>query len=137
MKKSFKKLIGCFAVFSFLFFPAYFAFGKSQAVENLEQVGNVSGPYDIATETTLSSIAGTIASAILGFLGVIFIVLIIYAGFLWMTAEGNEDKTKQAKTIMKNAIIGLFIVVSVYAIWEFVLYYLIIGWKESGGRSVL
>ena len=72
---------------------------------------------------------GEIISILLAFLGVIFIVLIIYGGFLWMTAGGNEDQVGRAKKFISNATIGLVIVLFSYALTYFVLYQL---GKSSG-----
>ena len=52
----------------------------------------------------------------LSLLGIIFLVLIVYAGFLWMTAGGEEEKITKALKIIKNAIIGLLITLSAFAI---------------------
>jgi len=57
----------------------------------------------------------------LGLLGVIFIVLIIYAGFNWMTSAGNEDRISKSKKTIVAAVIGLVIVLSAYLITAFVL----------------
>lgn len=53
---------------------------------------------------------------ILEFLGVIALVLVIYSGFLWMTAGGNEEKVTKAKTLLSQATIGLVIILSAYSI---------------------
>lgn len=58
---------------------------------------------------------------ILGFLGVIGVILVVYAGFLWMTAAGNDDQISKAKGIITAAIIGLIIVILAFAIVQFVL----------------
>ncbi|MFH1427283.1 MAG: hypothetical protein ABIG60_02020, partial [Patescibacteria group bacterium] len=57
----------------------------------------------------------------LGFLGLIALVLVIYAGWLWMTAAGNEERINQAKKILTNAIIGLIIILASFAIVSFIL----------------
>jgi len=57
----------------------------------------------------------------LGFLGVIAVIIVLYAGFLWTTAGGEEDKLKKAKKILKNGVIGLLIILSSFAIAQFVL----------------
>lgn len=57
----------------------------------------------------------------LGFIGIIAIILVIYAGFLWMTSAGNEEKISKAKEIMKNAVIGLIIILSAFAIVSFII----------------
>ncbi len=60
-------------------------------------------------------------NTVLGLLGVIFLVIIIYAGFLWMTAGGNDDQVGKAKKWLVNGIIGVVIVIAAYSISYFVL----------------
>lgn len=57
----------------------------------------------------------------LSLLGAIFIILIIYAGFMWMTSGGNEEKIKKAKETIIAAIIGLAIIVLAYAATFFII----------------
>lgn len=59
---------------------------------------------------------GSIIGTVLSFIGVIFLVLMIYAGILWMLSEGNEEKVKKAKGILTASIIGILIVFSAYAL---------------------
>lgn len=68
----------------------------------------------------------------LGFLGIVLLILIMYAGFLWMTAGGEEEKISQSKIILKNSLIGLLIILSSYAIVSFILRML--GAGGGGGR---
>jgi len=65
-------------------------------------------------------IVANIIKILLGFLGTIAVVLIIYAGFLWMTAAGKPDNTKKAKDIMSAAVTGLVIILISYGITVFV-----------------
>ena len=69
---------------------------------------------------------------VLRLLGLVLLVFIIYAGFLWMTAGGNEEQITKAKATMRNAIIGLIIILSAYSITIFVAR-LALG---TGGSSV-
>lgn len=72
----------------------------------------------------IASIEGIVASIIqylLSFLGVIFIILIIYSGFLWMTASGDSEKITKAKDILISAVIGIIIVLSAYMITTTIL----------------
>jgi len=71
--------------------------------------------------TPISIIISDIIKLFLSFLGVIFIILIIYAGFIWMTAAGNDEKISTAKSTMTAAIIGLAVVLAAYAITYFVI----------------
>ena len=66
-------------------------------------------------------IISLIIKVLLGFLGIIFIVLLIYAGFKWLTSAGNEEQISAAKKTIVTAIIGLTIVLAAYIITVFVL----------------
>ncbi len=67
------------------------------------------------------SIAATIIRVALGFLGIIAVILILFAGFKWMMAGGNEDQVADAKKMLVAGIIGLLIIVSAFALANFVL----------------
>jgi hypothetical protein len=72
-------------------------------------------------EGALESGAGSILNTGLSFLGVIFLILLVYGGVLWMTARGNDDQVGNAKDIIVAAIIGLIIVAGAYAVSYFVI----------------
>ncbi len=74
------------------------------------------GVYDTFLQTRL----GTIVGVVLSFVGVLFLVLVIYAGISWMTANGNEQQVKKARDLIINSIIGAIIVFAAYAITSFV-----------------
>lgn len=63
-------------------------------------------------------IGNYIIKPILGIVGLVFLVLTLYAGILWMTAAGNTDMIKKAKDILVNSIIGIVIIAAAYAITE-------------------
>jgi hypothetical protein len=87
----------------------------------LDAVAGKAG-YNIKAEASdINAIISVIIQTVLGLLGVIFLCLIIYAGILWMTAEGDEQKIEKAQKILRNAVIGLIITVSAYAISFFVI----------------
>lgn len=82
----------------------------------------VSGAPELPSGTTdLKATIGRIIQIFLGFLGIIAVVLIIYAGFLWMTAGGDSDKVDKAKDYIKNAVMGIVIILAAYIITSFVL----------------
>ncbi len=70
--------------------------------------------------TKVGDIVAAIIKAALSLLGIIFIILIIIAGYNWMTAGGDEEKIRKAKDTLKRAIIGLLIIVTAYAITVFI-----------------
>lgn len=105
----------------------YFVFAGNPALDKLQEVGSGdSGPYQtVDTGIEISEFIGTVVSAFLSLLGVIFIVLILYAGYNWMTAQGDDEKVVKAKDTITRAITGLIIVIGSYAIWRLISYYLI------------
>lgn len=66
-------------------------------------------------------IAASVIRIILGFLGIVAVVIILLGGFKWMTAGGGEDKVGEAKKLITAGIIGLVIIVAAFAIATFVL----------------
>lgn len=70
--------------------------------------------------TPPQQIAALIIQGLLTFLAIIFVILIIYGGFLYMTAMGESDKVKKGKSVITYAVIGLIIIISAYAITRFV-----------------
>lgn len=73
------------------------------------------------TSVEANTIIGFIISLVLELLGVVFLVMAIYAGYGWMMARGNEEMVEKAKNTLTNAIIGIIIVMAAYAISYFIL----------------
>ena len=63
---------------------------------------------------------GLVISVALSLLGVVFLILMIYGGFVWMNSRGNEQDVEKAKNIIRNSIVGLLIVVAAYGITVFI-----------------
>lgn len=74
-----------------------------------------------ADDTTLADAIGSYVNAAVGFLGMVSVVLIVYAGGLWLTAAGNDTKVETAKKVLRSTIIGVIIVGLAYAITTFVI----------------
>ena len=74
--------------------------------------------YVVGADPTLNITVkiATYLSVILSFLGVVFLVLTIYAGYIWMTAQGAQADVDKAKKILAAAVIGFAIIASAYAI---------------------
>ena len=80
-------------------------------------------------------IASRVIRMVLSFLAIIFLCLIVYAGFLWMTAGGNEDNIDKAKKLMNRAVIGLVIVLTAYSItWG--AFKIALNYYEAPGSNV-
>lgn len=94
---------------------------KSDIADQLNNTAKAGwGAVPTGANNSLAGIIQTVISAFLGLLGIIFIVLIIYAGFNWMTARGDEEKVTLAKETLTRAVIGLIIIVAAYSITYFV-----------------
>lgn len=110
-----KKLLIIFSFLLLIFSPLTASAQWGKAKGNLDTVAKptqLSGNF----ETSVS----TIIKGALSLLGTIFLILMVYAGILWMTAQGNDDKVSKAKDIIQAAIIGLVVVMSAYAITSFI-----------------
>lgn len=70
---------------------------------------------------SIPEIIGALIASALSLLGVVFLCLVIYGGFLWMTSNGREEKVLKAKKTLTEAVIGLIIIVSAYGVTVFVM----------------
>ncbi len=114
-------LVALFLFFGGITKPAY-AF--SLGTDKLQQAGTGAGITPGSVFADLPVLIGTIISIILNLLGVIFLVLFIYAGILWMTSQGDPKQVTKAKDIMRAAVIGLILTLSAYGISQIVIVWL-------------
>ena len=66
-------------------------------------------------------LAVSITKYLMTFLGIIAVIIILYGGFMWMTAAGNEDRVASAKKIIVAGAIGLVVILAAFVIVQFVL----------------
>lgn len=62
----------------------------------------------------------TVVNTLLIFLGTLTLIMIVVAGFMWLTAGGSEEKISKAKEILQGTVIGLVIVFSSFGLAQFV-----------------
>ena len=72
------------------------------------------------TSVKAENIVSNIIQVFLSLLSMIFIILVLYAGFNWMTAGGDEQKVTKAKETIYRAVIGLVVTISAFVITYFV-----------------
>jgi len=100
-------------IFAFLYaLPAFAQYG-------LKETAGAAGLN--TKQSSLPEIIGSVIRYFLGFLGVLFLILMLYAGYTWMSSFGSADKVKKAKDLIVDAVIGLVIVLAAYAITNFVI----------------
>lgn len=128
-KTIFKKAIGIIAIFLafFVFYQAIpaSATGIEDATSGLK--GAATKMYGENPEADGSTVIknipqaiGRMVGAVLAFVGTLFFILIIYSGFTWMLARGNESEVQKAKDMLESSVIGLIIVLSAYAITAYI-----------------
>ncbi|HBW74258.1 MAG TPA: hypothetical protein DEF59_03275 [Candidatus Magasanikbacteria bacterium] len=83
----------------------------------LDSTANAAG---LKKSGTIAGITGSIVGVVLSLVGVAFFLLMLYGGFLWMTARGDETQAKKAKDIIIDAVIGIIIVAAAGIITSFV-----------------
>lgn len=102
----------------FLFSPLFVTAQQHPTLQGLNKTAGQAGfatlERESETEVRLNKIIGTILNTILGFTGAIFMVLIVAAGEMWLTAGGNSEQTEKARGLIFNAVIGLLIVFGSY-----------------------
>jgi hypothetical protein len=77
------------------------------------------GVSTIAKEN-IPTYAGQIIGTVLSLVSVLFFVLLVYAGVMWMISRGNEEMSSKALNIIFAAIIGIIIVLSSYTLVKFI-----------------
>jgi len=104
-------------------FVPSFAFANND--ENADAFDEAFGLSEVGStglgDRDVRSTIGSIINVALSLLGVVALVIILFAGFEWMTAGGAEDKVATARKRMVAGVIGLAIILSSYAISRFVL----------------
>jgi hypothetical protein len=123
-----------FISLAFISFAMPFAVYAQEPVNSgLQAVGKAGGIA--GGETDIIVIIGRIINIALGFLGIVLLVILLYAGYEWMTSGGDPAKVDSAKTRIRNAVIGLVIIMMSFAIVNFVLNALIDATGGGGGAS--
>ncbi len=118
-----------------VFFVFQTASAQSVADPNgqvLQGLKVVEQPLGLASIDIRLIIARIIRGA-LGLLGIVVVCLMLYAGYLWMTAGGNDEQITQAKNILRNATIGLAIILSAFSIVSYIMK--ILGVGDGGGTN--
>jgi len=129
----FKKIFKNFLAFALLVSGFLFANVVLAQGFGTNEVSN--GLAGSLATTDPRTVAGRVINFVLGFLGVIAVGLIAYAGFLWMTADGDEEKVGTAKKILKNGVIGLVIILASWGIALFILSKLSDAANNSGNTG--
>lgn len=107
---------GLLALLLWVVIPATSVEAGEGLKERLGKTGEAAGYKPDTNETTLSEIVGKIIYGATSLVGIIFVAQMVYAGWLWMTAAGEEEQLTKAKHIIRRSIVGLAIVLAAWAI---------------------
>ena len=123
-KKIILSLIICLSISCVLIGVSQVA--ASTAITNFQTgVNNATVKAGIATEDQVSQASlvariGSVVGIMLYFAATILLVFIIWGGYMWMTAGGNEEKVKKGQKYIINSIIGYIVIAISYLIVQFV-----------------
>jgi uncharacterized protein (UPF0333 family) len=120
-----KKLKFFFLILSILiaFFGTSFALAQTTnpSTDPLSRLSRAASQAGLSLSPAApQSIIFSIVVYLLGFIGLIFLIMLLIGGYQWLTSYGNEEKVKHAKDRLKSAIIGLVIILVAYIITTFV-----------------
>ena len=101
-----------------IIFPALAVAVQAQADLGLNEAGSLGLPNSVSDPRAA---AVNTVKYLMTFLGIIAVIVILYGGFLWLTAGGNEDRVGSAKKTIIAGIIGLVIIIAAYAIVQIVV----------------
>ena len=119
MKKKLFALLISVSLTAVAFAPAIVLGAYTPSAIQVDPGGNFQNNSGLGDANPGEVTAGVI-NWVLGLLGLIAIVLVVYAGFLWMLSRGNEEDIKKAKDILSGAIIGILIILASYGITSYV-----------------
>jgi len=112
--KKYIKFLTCILIICFSFLLVTNVIAIDTGLDTTGNIGYENFGGDAVGKSDLAATIGRIIGAGLMFIGLLFLVLMIYGGFLWMTARGNEEQVTRAKELIVQACFGLIIVVSAY-----------------------
>lgn len=122
MTTRFKTSISAFALTMAVVLPLQALPAQASLYDTLNKGLSSAAPADLkGGATDLPTIIGNVISGLLGLLGVILFIYLLYGGFTYMTAGGDSKKVTEAVTVIKNAVIGMVIIALSYAIANFVI----------------
>ena len=124
-------LIAAGALFIILILPGHNAEARSltgplqMIKDSLDPISGVFNQQNLLANQDAQAVlilrTVAIIKIFLEFLAILFVILILYGGYLWLTAAGNEQRVEEAKHVIQRAIIGVIIILGAVAITNFIL----------------
>ncbi len=102
--------VGIFALSIFATGDAFAGFGVD---ENIKLA-------DANDDVSLKTSIVTMLNYFMGFIGILLVAIIVYAGFLIIVSQGEEEELTKGRTMIVYAIIGVVIIFLSYTIVNFI-----------------
>ncbi|MFH1508552.1 MAG: hypothetical protein ABIE68_00015, partial [bacterium] len=94
-----KKIVLILLLFIIISLPVLTHAG-SPVIEGLNRAGDAASNLPDPNKTSAGVFVGNIIKWMLGLIGVVLVVLIVYGGFLYMTSAGNEEQVDRGKKVL-------------------------------------
>ncbi len=86
----------------------------------MEQVKTAAEPAELANPIAPQAVITDIIRRVLTLTGALFMILMVYGGYIYVTARGEDEEIQKGTKIIQAAIIGIVIVLLSYSITMFV-----------------
>jgi hypothetical protein len=91
------------------------------SAQGLKDAGKILGETDVGLTSDLPVAVNQVIDMVFYITGTVFLLLIIYGGFVYLKSTGRENEIDRAKKILYTSIVGLVIITASYAITNLVL----------------
>lgn len=112
-------LVSFFVLPSFIILKAAEPPLYGQIFGKLEEVAGQRGAGLTSQDIRLTAVLAI--RALLHLIGLLFLILIIIGGVLWMTSGGNEEKVTKARKLLVSSVIGLGVILISLSVVSFIL----------------
>lgn len=117
----YKKIIIFVVLLSIALLPnLVFAQLTGQVLEQIDKGASTAGFDDYGTDTPPQLIITKAITIVLSLIGIVFVSLIIYGGYKYLTSRGNEEEAQKGLKIVRPAIMGLIVILIAYSITTFI-----------------
>ena len=98
-----------------------FAFAQSLSSDIMGQVNAGANKAEFGAPAEPQLVVANVIALMLSFTGMVFMGLIVFGGYSYITSNGDEERAKKALGIIKASIVGLVIILSAYSITSFMI----------------
>jgi hypothetical protein len=74
-----------------------------------------------AMDTDFAANFSTVYTFVIGISTLIFVILFLVGGIMYLTAAGNDESTKKARSLIVDAVIGLIIVLIAWSAGSYII----------------